>query len=120
MIMTNKQLKSSLQLRRKDLSSGNLITRSDDIRPSKSSSTMQIHNNNGDYQIELTTVKMNQNVEITTFDARTLILPKVPPCKYCGAHRFYKETDFICCSKGEIVLAESNTSSIFVVADYWN
>ncbi|GAA0166267.1 hypothetical protein LIER_40160 [Lithospermum erythrorhizon] len=37
----------------------------------------------------------------------TIILPKVPPCKHCGAYRFYRETNQICCSKGEIRLAES-------------
>ncbi|GAA0167896.1 hypothetical protein LIER_22734 [Lithospermum erythrorhizon] len=51
--------------------------------------------------------KPNTNVDITQEDARTLILPKVPPCKYCGAYRFYRETNYICCSKGEIALAES-------------
>ncbi|KAG9134634.1 hypothetical protein Leryth_000967 [Lithospermum erythrorhizon] len=43
---------------------------------------MQIHNNNGDYQIGSTIVGMNQNVEITTFDARTLILPKISSRSY--------------------------------------
>ncbi|GAA0174231.1 hypothetical protein LIER_27670 [Lithospermum erythrorhizon] len=51
--------------------------------------------------------KANTNVDITQEDVRILILPKVPPCKYCGAYKFYRETDYICCSKGEIVLAES-------------
>ncbi|GAA0172154.1 hypothetical protein LIER_43921 [Lithospermum erythrorhizon] len=37
----------------------------------------------------------------------TIIRPKVPPCKYYGAYRFYKGTNKICCSKGEIRLAES-------------
>ncbi|GAA0175626.1 hypothetical protein LIER_41949 [Lithospermum erythrorhizon] len=39
--------------------------------------------------------------------AMTIILPKVPSCKHCGAYRFYRETDQICCSRGEITLAES-------------
>ncbi|GAA0160852.1 hypothetical protein LIER_17309 [Lithospermum erythrorhizon] len=47
-------------------------------------------------------------------DARTIILPKVPPCKYCGAYKFFKETDHMCCSKGEISLAESILPSYLV------
>ncbi|GAA0175869.1 hypothetical protein LIER_28965 [Lithospermum erythrorhizon] len=37
----------------------------------------------------------------------TIFLPKVPSCKHCGAYRFYRESDHICCSRGEITLAES-------------
>ncbi|GAA0153124.1 hypothetical protein LIER_11438 [Lithospermum erythrorhizon] len=44
----------------------------------------------------------------------TLILPKVPPCKYCGAYRFYREPDSICCSNGQICLAESTLPQYLV------
>ncbi|GAA0152381.1 hypothetical protein LIER_43172 [Lithospermum erythrorhizon] len=47
-------------------------------------------------------------------DERTIILPKVSPCKYCGAYKFFRETDCICCSKGEITLAESILPSYLV------
>ncbi|GAA0167936.1 hypothetical protein LIER_22770 [Lithospermum erythrorhizon] len=36
-----------------------------------------------------------------------LILPKVSPCKYCGAHKFYKETERFCCSGGELILSQA-------------
>ncbi|KAG9154543.1 hypothetical protein Leryth_015002, partial [Lithospermum erythrorhizon] len=41
--------------------------------------------------------RINTDVDIPLSDPRTLILPKVPPCKYCGAYRFYigKLADFI-------------------------
>ncbi|GAA0157575.1 hypothetical protein LIER_14815 [Lithospermum erythrorhizon] len=64
--------------------------------------------------------RMNQSVNITSVDARTLILPKVPPCKYCGAFKFYRETKFMCCSKGTIVLAELVLPKYLVFAHYWN
>ncbi|GAA0169076.1 hypothetical protein LIER_23633 [Lithospermum erythrorhizon] len=50
----------------------------------------------------------NASVDVCLNGPRTLILPKVSPCKYCGAYRFYRESNSICCSKGEICLAESS------------
>ncbi|GAA0160149.1 hypothetical protein LIER_16768 [Lithospermum erythrorhizon] len=40
-------------------------------------------------------------------DKRMLIFPKVSPCKYCGAHKFYKETERFCCSGGEVMLSQT-------------
>ncbi|GAA0146280.1 hypothetical protein LIER_06273 [Lithospermum erythrorhizon] len=51
--------------------------------------------------------RRNASVEVPLNDPRTLILPKVPPCKYSGAYKFYRESDSFCCSKGQICLAKS-------------
>ncbi|GAA0158820.1 hypothetical protein LIER_38729 [Lithospermum erythrorhizon] len=32
-------------------------------------------------------------LSVTNHDERTCVLPKVPPCRYCGAHKFYRETN---------------------------
>ncbi|GAA0165809.1 hypothetical protein LIER_40060 [Lithospermum erythrorhizon] len=56
-----------------------------------------------DWHIERTFETVNNN----PCDPRTLILPKVFPCKYCGAYKFYRETDRMCCAGGQIVLTES-------------
>ncbi|GAA0142813.1 hypothetical protein LIER_03629 [Lithospermum erythrorhizon] len=56
-----------------------------------------------DWHIERTFETVNNN----SCDPRTLILPKVSPCKYCGAYKFYRDTDRMCCAGGQIVLAES-------------
>ncbi|GAA0162829.1 hypothetical protein LIER_18840 [Lithospermum erythrorhizon] len=36
----------------------------------------------------------------------TIILSKIPSCKHCGSYKFYRKIDQICCSRGEITLAE--------------
>ncbi|GAA0184574.1 hypothetical protein LIER_31862 [Lithospermum erythrorhizon] len=61
-----------------------------------------------------TQVRRTKIIKHTYEDQQMLVLPKVPPCKHCGAHKFYKETPRFCCSGGEVILAETELPSYIV------
>ncbi|GAA0154736.1 hypothetical protein LIER_43289 [Lithospermum erythrorhizon] len=62
------------------------------------------------------------SINARSTDERTVVLPKVPPCRHCGAYKFYKESEFFCCSKGDITLAESVfcTTGLYSLAHHYN
>ncbi|GAA0159826.1 hypothetical protein LIER_16523 [Lithospermum erythrorhizon] len=59
-----------------------------------------------EYDIDSSPISEKANRYSIEYDYRLLILPPVAPCKYCGAFKFYKETERFCYSTGEIHLVE--------------
>ncbi|GAA0187449.1 hypothetical protein LIER_34737 [Lithospermum erythrorhizon] len=66
-------------------------------------------------QRERYAAKKQKGVQLTVdppIDGRTLILPRVPACTYCGAYKFYNETANFCCSLGQF---EKRNGGIYTV-----
>ncbi|GAA0160483.1 hypothetical protein LIER_17027 [Lithospermum erythrorhizon] len=64
------------------------------------------HTSGGLY--ERVSMSRNKRTQLSQLhDKRLLVLPKVPPCKYCGVYKFYRETAHFCCSAGQVSLAST-------------